>query len=133
MPFRYKRDEIIEGTPYAGYDRHNGEIAAFHLDRYLYICEDFHMTTKVIWQRVSLSPKDFLIGAYLYPHWENRVSIRTEVSPNLDSIHVVDTDSVSIGAYWYPHWVNRVLIEIITCFPNQETLTHVVDIDSCEW
>lgn len=28
----YPRDEIITGDPYAGFDRHNGEIAGFHLD-----------------------------------------------------------------------------------------------------
>ncbi|XP_077463642.1 glycosaminoglycan xylosylkinase-like isoform X2 [Stigmatopora argus] len=33
-PKRYNRDHVVEGVePYAGYDRHNGEVAAFHLDR----------------------------------------------------------------------------------------------------
>lgn len=32
--FRYRRDTVITGDPYAGYDRHNAEIAAFHLDGY---------------------------------------------------------------------------------------------------
>ncbi|XP_030061281.1 glycosaminoglycan xylosylkinase [Microcaecilia unicolor] len=34
-PKRYSRDHVVEGEPYAGYDRHNAEIAAFHLDRVL--------------------------------------------------------------------------------------------------
>ncbi|XP_033643337.1 glycosaminoglycan xylosylkinase-like [Asterias rubens] len=49
-PGRYKRDEIIEGTPYAGYDRHTGEIAAFHLDRVL----GFHRAPIVVGRRVNL-------------------------------------------------------------------------------
>ena len=28
----YPRTEVITGDPYAGFDRHNGEIAGFHLD-----------------------------------------------------------------------------------------------------
>ena len=32
-PKRYQRDRILDGSPYEGYDRHNAEIAAFHLDR----------------------------------------------------------------------------------------------------
>ncbi|KAG8555454.1 hypothetical protein GDO81_017705 [Engystomops pustulosus] len=34
-PKRYSRDHVVEGEPYAGYDRHNAEVAAFHLDRIL--------------------------------------------------------------------------------------------------
>lgn len=34
-PKRYERDKVLGGTPYEGYDRHNAEIAAFHLDRLL--------------------------------------------------------------------------------------------------
>lgn len=34
-PKRYSRDYVVEGEPYAGYDRHNAEVAAFHLDRIL--------------------------------------------------------------------------------------------------
>ncbi|XP_026524994.1 glycosaminoglycan xylosylkinase [Pseudonaja textilis] len=34
-PKRYPREYVIEGEPYAGYDRHNAEVAAFHLDRIL--------------------------------------------------------------------------------------------------
>uniref|UniRef100_A0A8C3WIM9 FAM20B glycosaminoglycan xylosylkinase n=1 Tax=Catagonus wagneri TaxID=51154 RepID=A0A8C3WIM9_9CETA len=34
-PKRYNRDYVVEGEPYAGYDRHNAEVAAFHLDRVL--------------------------------------------------------------------------------------------------
>ncbi|OWK08170.1 hypothetical protein Celaphus_00011156, partial [Cervus elaphus hippelaphus] len=34
-PKRYNRDYVVEGEPYAGYDRHNAEVAAFHLDRFV--------------------------------------------------------------------------------------------------
>ncbi|XP_051867813.1 glycosaminoglycan xylosylkinase [Pristis pectinata] len=34
-PKRYSRAYVVEGEPYAGYDRHNAEISAFHLDRIL--------------------------------------------------------------------------------------------------
>ncbi|XP_042191915.1 glycosaminoglycan xylosylkinase isoform X2 [Callorhinchus milii] len=34
-PKRYNRHYVVEGEPYAGYDRHNAEVSAFHLDRIL--------------------------------------------------------------------------------------------------
>lgn len=36
------RDYVVTGSPYAGADRHNGEIAAFHLNRY-FIFKIIHM------------------------------------------------------------------------------------------
>lgn len=34
--YRYDRDTIVDGPddPYRGFDRHNGEIASFHLEGY---------------------------------------------------------------------------------------------------
>ena len=32
---RYSRDYVVTGMPYSGADRHNGEIASFHLQRYV--------------------------------------------------------------------------------------------------
>ena len=49
-PGRYKRDHIIEGNPYDGYDRHNGEIAAFHLDRIL----GFNRAPPVVGRKIDL-------------------------------------------------------------------------------
>ncbi|XP_038046244.1 glycosaminoglycan xylosylkinase-like isoform X2 [Patiria miniata] len=49
-PGRYTRDHVIDGTPYAGYDRHTGEIAAFHLDRVL----GFHRAPIVVGRRINL-------------------------------------------------------------------------------
>ncbi|XP_062514877.1 glycosaminoglycan xylosylkinase-like [Corticium candelabrum] len=50
-PMRYSRDVMITGDPYAGYDRHNAEIAAFHLDGIL----GFRRAPPVAGRTVNLS------------------------------------------------------------------------------
>ncbi|XP_045585385.2 glycosaminoglycan xylosylkinase isoform X2 [Procambarus clarkii] len=49
-PKWYPREEVIEGEVYAGADRHNGEIAAFHLSRLL----DLPMVPMAVGRKVSL-------------------------------------------------------------------------------
>ncbi|MBN3285517.1 XYLK xylosylkinase, partial [Polyodon spathula] len=49
-PKRYSRDTVVEGEPYAGYDRHNAEVAAFHLDRIL----GFHRAPLVVGRFMNL-------------------------------------------------------------------------------
>lgn len=49
-PMRYTRDHIITGKIYDGFDRHNAEIAAFHLDRLL----GFYRAPPVVGRRVDL-------------------------------------------------------------------------------
>ncbi|KAK7094860.1 glycosaminoglycan xylosylkinase-like isoform X2 [Littorina saxatilis] len=50
-PKWYERDYIIEGSPVSGRDRHNGEIAAFHLSRIL----GFRRTPLAVGRKVSFS------------------------------------------------------------------------------
>lgn len=57
-PMRYSRDYVVEGTPYSGFDRHNGEIAAFHLDRIL----GFYRAPPVVGRRVNLEDEVEPIG-----------------------------------------------------------------------
>ncbi|XP_053380958.1 glycosaminoglycan xylosylkinase-like [Mercenaria mercenaria] len=49
-PKWFPRDHVIEGPPYAGEDRHNGEIVAFHLGRLF----DFRRTPLAVGRIVNL-------------------------------------------------------------------------------
>ncbi|XP_071947852.1 glycosaminoglycan xylosylkinase-like isoform X2 [Antedon mediterranea] len=67
-PKRFSRDHVIEGSPVAGYDRHNGEIAAFHLDRIL----GFRFAPLVVGRIVNLTKEiipvatDELMKTFIY-------------------------------------------------------------------
>ncbi|XP_035685479.1 glycosaminoglycan xylosylkinase-like [Branchiostoma floridae] len=58
-PKRYPREYIIEGKPYDGYDRHNAEIAAFHLDRLL----GFRRAPLVVGRKVDLRTEIMPVGS----------------------------------------------------------------------
>ncbi|XP_022326627.2 glycosaminoglycan xylosylkinase-like [Crassostrea virginica] len=49
-PRWYRRDEIFTETPYSGADRHNGEIAAFHLNRIM----EFRRTPLAVGRKINL-------------------------------------------------------------------------------
>ncbi|PRD30716.1 UNVERIFIED_CONTAM: Glycosaminoglycan xylosylkinase [Trichonephila clavipes] len=53
---RYVREHVITGSPYAGADRHNGEIAAFHLNRLLGLCRCPLTVGRVINLRTEVLP-----------------------------------------------------------------------------
>lgn len=57
-PMRYSRDYVVEGNPYSGFDRHNGEIAAFHLDRIL----GFYRAPPVVGRKINLEEEVEPIG-----------------------------------------------------------------------
>lgn len=50
-PKRYRREEIFTETPYSGADRHNGEIAAFHLNRIM----EFRRTPLAVGRKINLN------------------------------------------------------------------------------
>lgn len=58
-PMRYERDHVIEGNAWDGYDRHNAEIAAFHLDRVL----NFRRAPLVTGRRINLISEILPIAA----------------------------------------------------------------------
>ncbi|XP_048777828.1 glycosaminoglycan xylosylkinase-like [Ostrea edulis] len=49
-PKWYRREDIFSETPYSGADRHNGEIAAFHLNRIM----EFRRTPLVVGRKINL-------------------------------------------------------------------------------
>ncbi|KAL4219190.1 Glycosaminoglycan xylosylkinase [Mactra antiquata] len=55
-PQWYPRDKIIDGVIYSGADRHNGEIAAFHLSRLLDIRRTFLSVGRVVDMETDIRP-----------------------------------------------------------------------------
>ncbi|KAG8193632.1 hypothetical protein JTE90_002890 [Oedothorax gibbosus] len=55
-PQKYAREYIVTGSPYAGADRHNGEIAAFHLNRLLGLCRTPLTVGRVVNLRTEVLP-----------------------------------------------------------------------------
>ena len=79
----------------------------------------------------ELSQEGIPIGAYWYPHWENKISIRIKVSLNWDSIE----DVVTRG---YPNWAYCILIGRIVSirmniFPNRDSIEDVVTQGYPDW
>ena len=40
----------------------------------------------IVWQKLTLPAKGFMVGSKYYPHWGNRNHIRIQVSPDWDSM-----------------------------------------------
>ncbi|XP_063056730.1 glycosaminoglycan xylosylkinase [Engraulis encrasicolus] len=66
-PKRYSRDYVVEGEPYAGYDRHNAEVAAFHLDRILGFRRAPLVVGRLVNLRTEIKPvaTDQLVSTFL--------------------------------------------------------------------
>ncbi|GFR94699.1 glycosaminoglycan xylosylkinase [Elysia marginata] len=58
-PAWYSRDYVVEGPPYAGRDRHNAEIAAFHLGRIL----ELRRSPLVVGRKVNLLKDIFPVAS----------------------------------------------------------------------
>ncbi|XP_042910273.1 glycosaminoglycan xylosylkinase isoform X1 [Parasteatoda tepidariorum] len=55
-PQKYNREYVVTGSPYAGADRHNGEIAAFHLNRLLGLCRSPLTVGRIINLKTEVLP-----------------------------------------------------------------------------
>jgi len=64
-PMRYERDHVIDGNAWDGYDRHNAEIAAFHLDRVL----NFRRAPLVTGRRIDLIEEISPVAAERLKTW----------------------------------------------------------------